>query len=201
MPDPGVHHPGELKKAMETGEEILEKLGYQLSRLSLDQWQQTLVQIKPSLAGKSVADVMRFEPLTQPHAEVLVPILYGLHLAYGQAGVTLDDGLWQPIALKRISFLLNHFHPKHSPESYGFLGSIYCLYMQDFEFGYELGRLGIQIMEALDLKEINCRVPRVSTAMSDSTGSRYRRHWSPCWKLIRWESRREISSMPVKALS
>ena len=149
---------GELRKAMETGEEILEKLGYQLSRLSLDQWQQTLVQIKPSLAGKSVADVMRFEPLTQPHAEVLVPILYELHVAYGQAGFTLDDGLWQPIASKRISFLLKHFHPKHSPESYGLLGMIYCLYMQDFEFGYELGRLGIQLMEALDLKEINCRV-------------------------------------------
>ena len=30
--------------------------------------------------------------------------------------------------------------------------------MQDFEFGYELCRLGIQIMEALDLKEINGRV-------------------------------------------
>ena len=149
---------GELKKALETGEEILEKLGYQLSRLSLDQWQQTLVQIKPGLAGKSVADVMRFEPLTQPDAEVLVPILYELHVAYGEAGVTLDDGLWQPIALKRISFLLNHFHPKHSPESYGLLGMIYCVYMQDFEFGYELGRLGIQLMEALDLKEINCRV-------------------------------------------
>ena len=149
---------GELKKAMETGEEILEKLGCQLSRLSLDQWQQTLVQIKPSLAGKSVADVMRFEPLTQPDAEVLVPILYELHVAYGLTGVTLDDGLWQPIAAKRISFLLNHFHPKHSPESYGLLGVIYCQFMQDFEFGYELNRLGIQLMEALDLKEINGRV-------------------------------------------
>ncbi len=149
---------GELKKALKTGEEILEKLGYQLSRLSLDQWQQTLVQIKSSLAGKSVADVMRFETLTQQDAEVLVPILYELHVAYGEAGTTLDDGLWQPIALKRISFLLNHFHPKQSPESYGLLGSIYCVFMQDFEFGYELGRLGIQLMEALDLKEINCRV-------------------------------------------
>ncbi len=149
---------GELKKAMETGEEILEKLGYQLSRLSLDQWQQTLVQIKPGLAGKSVADVMRFEPLTQQDAEVLVPILYELHVAYGEAGVTLDNGLWQPIASKRISFLLNNFHPKHSPESYGLLATIYCEFMQDFEFGYELGSLGIQLMEALDLKEINCRV-------------------------------------------
>ena len=149
---------GELKKAMETGEEILEKLGCNLSHLSLDQWQQTLVQIKSSLAGKSVADVMRFEPLTQPHAEILVPILYRLHTAYGEAGVTLDDGLWQPIASKRISLLLNHFHPKQSPESYALLGMIYCVYMQDFEFGYELGRLGIQLMEALDLKEINCRV-------------------------------------------
>ncbi len=149
---------GELKKAQETSAEILEKLGYQLSHLSPDQWQQTLIQIKPDLAGKSVADVMRFEPLTQSDAEVLVPILYELHVAYGQAGVTLDDGLWQPIAAKRISFLLNHFHPKHSPESYGLLGAIYCEFMQDFEFGYELGRLGIQLMEALDLKEINCRV-------------------------------------------
>ena len=35
---------------------------------------------------------------------------------------------------------------------------IYCVYMQDFEFGYELGRLSIQLMEALDLKEINCKV-------------------------------------------
>ena len=76
---------GELKKAPKTGEEILEKLGCQLSRLSLDQWQQTLVQIKSGLAGKSVEDVMRFEPLTQPDAEVLVPILYELHMAYGQA--------------------------------------------------------------------------------------------------------------------
>ena len=149
---------GELKKAQETGVEILEKLGYQLSRLSLDQWQQTLVQIKPGLAGKSVADVMRFEPLTQPDAEVLVPILYELHLAYGEAGATLDDGLWQPIASKRISLLLNHFHPQYSPEFYIHLGFIYCAYMQDFEFGYELGRLGIKLMEALDLKEINCRV-------------------------------------------
>ena len=149
---------GELKKAMETGAEILEKLGYQLSRLSLDQWQQTLVQIKSSLAGKSVADVMRFEPLTQPHAEVLVPILYELHLAYGEAGVTLDDSLWQAIAAKRISLLLNHFHPKHSPGFYCQLGIIYCQFTQDFEFGYELARLGIQIMEALDRKEINCRV-------------------------------------------
>ena len=149
---------GELKKAMETGEEILEKLGCQLSRLSPDQWQQTLVHIKPSLAGKSVEEVMRFEPLTQPHAEVLVHILYRLHVPYGLAGRTLDDGLWQPITLKRISFLLNHFHPEYSPEFYGTLGSIYCVFTQDFEFGYELGRLGIQLMEALDLKEINCRV-------------------------------------------
>ena len=149
---------GELKKAMETGAEILEKLGCQLSRLSLDQWQQALVQIKSSLAGKSVADVMGFEPLTQLDAEVLVPILFELHVAYGEAGVTLDDGLWQPIASKRISFLLNHFHPKYSPEFYCLLGRIYCVYMQDFEFGYELGRLGIQLMEALYLKEINGRV-------------------------------------------
>ena len=79
-------------------------------------------------------------------------------MAYGEAGATLDDGLWQPIAAKRISFLLNHFHPKYSPEFYCLLGSIYCLFTQDFEFGYELARLGIQLMEALDLKEINCRV-------------------------------------------
>ena len=32
---------------------------------------------------------------------------------------------------------------------------------QDFEFGYELGRLGIQLMEALDLKEINCSVSKI----------------------------------------
>ncbi len=149
---------GELKKAQETGAEILEKLGCQLSRLSLDQWQQTLVQIKSGLDGKSVADVMRFEPLTQPDAEVLVPILYELHLAYGEAGVTLDDGLWQPIAFIRISFLLNHFHPQYSPDFYCLLGFIYCLFTQDFEFSYELARLGIQLMEALDLKEINCKV-------------------------------------------
>ena len=152
---------GELKKAMETGEEILEKLGCNLTHLSLDQWQQTLVQIKSSLAGKSVAEVMRFEPLTQPHAEILVPILYRLHTAYGEAGVTLDDGLWQPIALKRISLLLNHFHPEYSPEFYCLLGLNYCRFMQDFEFGYELGRLGMQLMEALALKKINCRVSRV----------------------------------------
>ncbi len=152
---------GELKKAMETGEEILNKLGCNLSHLPPDQWQQTLVQIKSSLAGKSVAEVMRFEPLTQPHAEVLVPILYRLHTAYGEAGVTLDDGLWQPIAAKRISLLLNHFHPEYSPEFYCLLGLIYCKFMQDFEFGYELGRLGMQLMEALDLKKINCIVSRV----------------------------------------
>ncbi len=149
---------GELKKAMETGAEILEKLGCQLSHLSPDQWQQTLVQIKSSLAGKSVADVMRFEPLTQPHAEVLVPILYELRHAYDQTGVALDDGLWQPVASKRISLLLNHFHPEYSPEFYIHLGFIYCVFTQDFEFAYELGRLGIQLMEALDLKEINCSV-------------------------------------------
>ena len=152
---------GKLKKALETGEEILEKLGCQLSRLSLDQWQQTLVQIKSSLVGKSVADVMRFEPLTQPHAEVLVPILSDIHMAYGLAGITLDDGLWHPITLKRISLLLNHFHPEYSPEFYNTLGAIYCEFMQDFEFGYELGRLSIQLMETLDLKEINCRVSGV----------------------------------------
>ena len=123
-------------------------------------------------------------------------------MPYGEAGVTLDDGLWQPIASKRISFLLNHFHPKHSPEFYCLLGMIYCVFMQDFEFGYELGRLGIQLMEALDLKEINCRVSEgFNGGTPVPTGNRYRRHWIPCWKLIRWESRREISSMPVVALS
>ena len=152
---------GELRKAMETGEEILEKLGCQLSHLSPDQWQQTLVQIKSGLVGKSVKDVMRFEPLTQPDAEVLVPILYELLVANSEAGVTWDDGLWQPIHSKRISFLLNHFHPKYSPEFYCNLGYIYCHFMQDFEFGYELGRLGIQSMEALDLKKINCSVSKV----------------------------------------
>ncbi len=152
---------GKLKKALEMGEEILEKLGCQLSRLSLDQWQQTLVKIKSGLVGKSVEDVMRFEPLTQPHAEFLVHILSDIHLAYGLAGITLDDGLWHPITLKRISLLLNHFHPQYSPEFYSGLGGIYCEFMQDFEFGYELGRLSIQLMEALDLKEINCRVSGV----------------------------------------
>ena len=149
---------GELKKALKTGEEILEKLGCQLSRLSPGQWQQTLVQIKSGLAGKSAEEVMQFEPLTQPLSEVLVHILYELHLPYSEAGVTLDDGLWQPIASKRISLLLSHFHLKQSPEFYCLLGMIYCVYIQDFEFAYELGRLGIQLMEALDLKELNCRV-------------------------------------------
>ena len=152
---------GELKKAMETGEEILKKLGCQLSRLSPDQWQQTLVQIKSSLAGKSVEEVMRFESLTQPDAEVIVDILYEFQAASALTGITLDDGLWQPVALKRISYLLNHFHPEYSPIFYGTLGMIYCRFMQDFEFGYELGRLGIKLMEALDLKEINCRVSRI----------------------------------------
>ena len=73
----------------------------------------------------------------------------------------MDDGLWQPIALKRISLLLNHFHPEYSPEFYCLLGLNYCRFMQDFEFGYELGRLGMQLMEALALKKINCRVSRV----------------------------------------
>ena len=149
---------GELKKALKTGEEILEKLGCQLSRLSPGQWQQTLVQTKSSLAGKSAEEVLQFEPLTQPLSKVLVHILYELHLPYSEAGVTLDDGLWQPIASKRISLLLSHFHPKQSPEFYCLLGMIYCVYIQDFEFAYELGRLGIQLMEALDLKEINCKV-------------------------------------------
>ena len=152
---------GELKKAMETGEEILKKLGCQLSRLSPDQWQQTLVQIKSSLAGKSVEEVMRFESLTQPDAEVIVDILYEFQAASALTGITLDDGLWQPVALKRISYLLNHFHPEYSPIFYGTLRMIYCRFMQDFEFGYELGRLGIKLMEALDLKEINCRVSRI----------------------------------------
>ena len=152
---------GELKKAMETGEEILKKLGCQLSRLSPDQWQQTLVQIKSSLAGKNVEEVMRFESLTQPDAEVIVDILYEFQAASALTGITLDDGLWQPVALKRISYLLNHFHPEYSPIFYGTLGMIYCRFMQDFEFGYELGRLGIKLMEALDLKEINCRVSRI----------------------------------------
>ncbi len=133
---------GELKKVLETGEEILEKLGVKLSRLSPGQWQQTLVQIKSSLAGKSVEDVMRFEPLTQPDAEVLVHILYRLQLASGL--IAVDDRFLYPSTLKRISFLLNHFHPEHSPEFYIHLGYIYCVHMQDFEFGYELGRLGIQ---------------------------------------------------------
>ena len=152
---------GELKKALETGAEILEKLGCQLSRLSLDQWQQTLVQIKSSLAGKSVADVMRFEPLTQTDAEVLVRILNELFHSFGETGITPDVGLWQPAALKRISLLLNYFHPEYSPDFYCSLGMIYCEFMQDFEFGYELGRLGMQIMEALDLKEIHSRVSRI----------------------------------------
>ena len=152
---------GELKKAMETGAEILYKLGCKLSHLSPGQWQQTLVQIKPSLAGKSVEDVMRFEPLTQPDAEVPVRILNELFHSFGETGITPDVGLWQPAALKRISLLLNYFHPEYSPDFYCSLGMIYCEFMQDFEFGYELGRLGMQIMEALDLKEIHCRVSRI----------------------------------------
>ncbi|MDC0230052.1 AAA family ATPase [Deltaproteobacteria bacterium] len=149
---------GKLKKALETGEEILEKLGCKLSPLSPDQWQQTLIQIKPSLVGKSVEEVMRFEPLTQTDAEVLVPILYNLCEAYGEVGTTLDYGLWQPLASKYISFLLNHFHPDYSPDFYCNLGFIYCVYTHDYEFGYELGRLGIQLMAALDRKEIDCIV-------------------------------------------
>ena len=152
---------GELKKAMETGEEILEKLGCQLSRLSPGQWQQALAQIKSGLAGKSVEEVMQFEPLTHPDAEVPVRILNELFHSFGETGITPDVGLWQPAALKRISLLLNYFHPEYSPDFYCSLGMIYCEFMQDFEFGYELGRLGMQLMEALDLKEIHCRVSRI----------------------------------------
>ena len=152
---------GELKKALEMGEEILEKLGCKLSRLSPGQWQQALAQIKSGLAGKSVEEVMQFERLTQPDAEVPVRILNELFHSFGETGITQDVGLWQPAALKRISLLLNYFHPEYSPDFYCSLGMIYCEFMQDFEFGYELGRLGMQLMEALDLKEIHCRVSRI----------------------------------------
>ncbi len=152
---------GELKKALETGEEILEKLGCQLSRLSPGQLQQALAQIKSGLAGKSVEEVMQFERLAQPDAEVPVRILNELFHSFGETGITPDVGLWQPAALKRISLLLNYFHPEYSPDFYCSLGMIYCEFMQDFDFGYELGRLGMQIMEALDLKEIHCRVFRI----------------------------------------
>ena len=151
---------GQLKKAMETGEEILEKLGCKLSPLSNEQWQQILVQIKPSLVGKSVEDVMQFEELTQTDAEKIVEILYRVQLAYGEAGYSLDDGHYLSAISKRTSLLLNHFYPDYSPDFYCHVGSSYSMILQDHEFAYEVGCLAIQLMETVDLKKINSGVSK-----------------------------------------
>ncbi|MFC1886405.1 AAA family ATPase, partial [Thermodesulfobacteriota bacterium] len=141
-------------KALNTGLKVLSDLDMRfhadLSPKDLRRFIKTGLLI---FKKKQIEDLIDLPEMTDPSQIAVLQVLQDTaHAAY-----FTHYELYPQIILKGIRLILEHGNAFLSPVFFSLFGSILCGIMDDIETGYRFGRLGMQLLERSDAKEVRCK--------------------------------------------
>jgi predicted ATPase/signal transduction histidine kinase/GAF domain-containing protein/tRNA A-37 threonylcarbamoyl transferase component Bud32 len=145
---------GDLKEAVKTGLEVLQRLGISLveapSQLDV---QAGLEETAAQLAGREIEDLIDLPEMTEP---VPLTAIYMLFSTMGPAFNVAPD-LTVLIVCKMVNLSLAHGNTIWSILGYAAYGMIRCGVEQDIELSYRFGKLSLNLAKRLNNKRVNCK--------------------------------------------
>ncbi|MBD2000556.1 AAA family ATPase, partial [Leptolyngbya sp. FACHB-541] len=145
---------GEPKEALKTGLEVLQRLGIRLveapSQLDV---QAGLEETASRLAGREIEDLIDLPEMTEPVSLAAVHILVGI---YTPAFIS-TPALMVLIICKIVNLSMAHGNAIWSLLGYVGYGMILSGVEQDFELGYQFGKLSLNLAKQTNNKRGNCK--------------------------------------------
>ncbi|MBD2078203.1 AAA family ATPase, partial [Phormidium sp. FACHB-592] len=145
---------GDPKEALKTGLEVLQRLGIRLveapSQLDV---QAGLEETASRLAGREIEDLIDLPEMTAPVPLAAVYILAGI---YTPAFIS-TPALMVLIICKIVNLSIAHGNAIWSLLGYVGYGMILCGVEQDFELGYQFGKLSLNLAKQSNNKRGNCK--------------------------------------------
>jgi predicted ATPase/signal transduction histidine kinase len=144
----------QLQKVIEIGVPVLRKLGlYFPDKPNKLHVTFSFLAAKFALAGKAIASFSALPKMTDP----LKLAAMRISARVGSAAYFLSPNLLALTAFKPLNLSLKYGNSAASAHVYAGQGIIFCGKLNDFETGYQFGRLGLQVAEILDAKETKAR--------------------------------------------
>ncbi|MBE9160218.1 PAS domain S-box protein [Nodosilinea sp. LEGE 06152] len=145
---------GDPKEALKTGLEVLQRLGIRLveapSQLDV---QAGLEETASRLAGREIEDLIDLPEMTEPVSLAAIYILAGI---YTPAFIS-TPALMVLIICKIVNLSIAHGNAIWSLLGYVGYGMILCGVEQDFELGYQFGKLSLNLAKQSNNKRGNCK--------------------------------------------
>ena len=149
---------GNFKEAIKIGMQMLKLLGVilpeQPSQLDI---QQGLEETALLYAGQEMEQLINLPEMTEPEPQAAIYILSSISAA---AYIAAPE-LMLLIVLSMVNLSIKYGHSNSSAFSYAAYGLILCGVVQDIELGYKFGKLGLTLVEQLNLKRGKTRALEV----------------------------------------
>jgi PAS domain S-box-containing protein len=142
------------RTAVDTTLEVLEMLGVSLSGSQL--------QNLPSL---NVEELYNLPPMTDPYKLAAMQLLMNI---WGTT-VAVSPELLPQMAITMVELLVEYGNSPQAPFAYAYYGSNLCGVLGNIELGYQLGLLGVRLLQKFDSADTKCKVGHVFNA--------FIRHW------------------------
>jgi len=140
-----------LASVIETGRKVMEMLGVTLPATpSQTDALHILEEIKKSLAGKRIAELIDSPPMTDPYHLAKMRVLANMAAAsYGGY-----PELYLLFTSSTVRLAVKHGNAPTTARSYAAYGIVLSGAMNEIEMGYEFGQLAVNLMEKLGAAEI-----------------------------------------------
>ena len=145
---------GNPKEALETGLEVLQRLGISLVEVpsQLDV-QAGLEETASRFAGREIEDLIDLPEMTEP---VPLAAIYMLVSTVGSA-FNVSPALMVLIVCKMVNLSIAHGNANWSILGYAAYGMMLCGVVQDLDLGYRFGKLSLNLAKKLNNKRVNCK--------------------------------------------
>ncbi|MBW4518841.1 MAG: AAA family ATPase [Scytolyngbya sp. HA4215-MV1] len=145
---------GAPQAALETGLEVLQRLGIRLveapSQLDV---QAGLAETTARLAGREIEDLIDLPEMTDPAPLAAIYIL----VSTLGAAFNVSPALMVLIVCQMVNLSIAHGNASWSLLGYAAYGMILCGVVQDLELGYQFGKLSLNLAKRLSNKRGHCK--------------------------------------------
>ncbi len=145
----------QVLKGINTALAFLKLLGVEFpEHPSQSDVQLVMAEIASNLAGKRIEDLINLPEMTDPQTLAIMSILTSTHALTYQA----IPELFALIIVKKINLSLQYGNAPLSAFAYVNYGAMLCGLMGDIESGYQFGKLAVNLLSRLKIKEISPKI-------------------------------------------
>jgi len=141
--------------AIDTAQEILQDLGLSLSKKNEDISILNL-QIKKKLTalGTNIEDLANFPEMSDRYQIANMRILMNL----SAPAFIVDPPLWSLVIITMVKLSIEYGNCSVSSFAYGYYGNLLCGSLQEFDRGYQFGKLSLKLLERFNATELKAKI-------------------------------------------